>query len=291
MQTPSRFFHALALITVAVLGSLTVRIAAAHIKNEASQFPDIEYSDARFDIVVLVGAGIIPETPVFEPDAPFSRFDLATWAALAENLGVGGETPDTDALAAAALQQGLVESTDGQATYEEISDMFFRGQLTPDRPAATPTKGEAASYIATHLTTSAGEVLLAGRGVRMGPAGHVARVESQSNPDGGNTYMITIGAMSLPMYAHGRVANGPIDLVQWDGRTVRRSFIREQGDLILWTYLEAEPIAAAVLDSNLGAREDRTGSQLTTNRNLLYGLVAAALGLGLLLFFRRRRSP
>ncbi len=291
MQTPSRFFHALALITVAVLGSLTVRIAAAHIKNEASQFPDIEYADARFDIVVLVGAGIIPETPVFEPDAPFSRFDLATWAALAENLGVGGETPDTDALAAAALQQGLVESTDGQATYEEISDMFFRGQLTPDRPAATPTKGEAASYIATHLTTSAGEVLLAGRGVRMGPAGHVARVESQSNPDGGNTYMITIGAMSLPMYAHGRVANGPIDLVQWDGRTVRRSFIREQGDLILWTYLEAEPIAAAVLDSNLGAREDRTGSQLTTNRNLLYGLVAAALGLGLLLFFRRRRSP
>lgn len=291
MQTPSRFFHALALITVAVLGSLTVRIVAAHIKNEASQFPDIEYADARFDIVVLVGAGIIPETPVFEPDAPFSRFDLATWAALAENLGVGGETPDTDALAAAALQQGLVESTDGQATYEEISDMFFRGQLTPDRPAATPTKGEAASYIATHLTTSAGEVLLAGRGVRMGPAGHVARVESQSNPDGGNTYMITIGAMSLPMYAHGRVANGPIDLVQWDGRTVRRSFIREQGDLILWTYLEAEPIAAAVLDSNLGAREDRTGSQLTTNRNLLYGLVAAALGLGLLLFFRRRRSP
>ena len=265
--------------------------ALAHIKNEASQFPDIEFSDARFDIVLLVGAGIIPETPVFEPDALFTRVDLATWAALAENLGVGGETPDTDALAAAALQQGLVESTDGQATYEEISDMFFRGQLTPDRPAATPTKGEAASYIATHLTTSAGEVLLAGRGVRMGPAGHVARVESQSNPDGGNTYMITIGAMSLPMYAHGRVANGPIDLVQWDGRTVRRSFIREQGDLILWTYLEAEPIAAAVLDSNLGAREDRTGSQLTTNRNLLYGLVAAALGLGLLLFFRRRRSP
>ena len=125
----------------------------------------------------------------------------------------------------------------------------------------------------------------------MGPAGHDIRVDSQSNPDGGNTYMITIGAMSLPMYAHGRVANGPIDLVQWDGRTVRRSFIREQGDLILWAYLEAEPIAEAVLASNSEVREDRTASAVTTNRNLLYGLVAAALGLGLLLFFRRRRSP
>ena len=291
MKIPLRFFHALAVVTVAVLGLLTVGIAIAHIKNEASQFPDIEFSDARFDIVVLVGAGIIPETPVFEPDAPFSRFDLATWAALAENLGVGGETPDTDALAAAALEQGLVESTDGPATYKKINDVFFRGQLTPDRPAATPTKGEAASFIATHLTTSAGEVLLARRGVRKGPAGYDARVESRSNPDGGNTYMITIGATSLPMYAHGRVANGPIDLVQWDGRTVRRSFIREQGDLILWAYLEAEPIAEVVLASNSELREDRTGSEVSTNRNLLYGLVAAALGLGLLMFFRRRRSP
>ena len=279
------------LVCVAMAASFTFCNAFAHITNEASQGPDVGASGLGGDIMLLVVAEIMPETPDFAPDAPLSRFDLASWAALAADLGEGGETPDTDALAAAALQQGLVESTDGQATYEEISDMFFRGQLTPDRPAATPTKGEAASYIATHLTTSAGEVLLAGRGVRMGPAGHVARVESQSNPDGGNTYMITIGAMSLPMYAHGRVANGPIDLVQWDGRTVRRSFIREQGDLILWTYLEAEPIAAAVLGSNLGAREDRTGSQLTTNRNLLYGLAAAALGLGLLLFFRRRRSP
>ena len=33
--------------------------ALAHIKNEASQFPDIEFSESRFDIVVLVGAGII----------------------------------------------------------------------------------------------------------------------------------------------------------------------------------------------------------------------------------------
>jgi hypothetical protein len=71
--------------------------ALAHIKNEATQFPDIEFSDARFDIVVLVGAGIIPETPVFEPDKRLSRLELATWVALAEGLLPGGETPDIDA--------------------------------------------------------------------------------------------------------------------------------------------------------------------------------------------------
>ena len=265
--------------------------AVAHIKNEASQFPDIEFSDARFDIVLLVGAGIIPETPVFEPDALFTRVDLATWTALAEELGVGGETPDTDALATAALEQGLIPSIDGQATYEDINKIFFRGKLDPDRPAATLIKGEAASYIATHLTSSAGEALLARRGVRKGPAGHAARVELQSNPDGSNTYMITIDDLSLPMYAHGRVANGPTDLVQWDGRTVRRSFIREQGDLAFWTYLEAEPIATPG-DSGASVEiDDQAMRQASTSRRLLYGLVAAASGLGLILFFRGRRSP
>ena len=280
-----------ALVFAAIVAAFVVDNAVAHIKNEASQFPDIEFSDSRFDVVLLVGAGIIPETPVFEPDALFTHLDLATWAALAEDLGAGGETPDTDALATAAVEEGLIASIGGQATYEDINKVFFRGQLTTDRPAATPTKGEAATYIATHLTTSAGEALLASRGVHAGPAGYAARVELKRNPDGGNTYMITVADTSLPMYAHGRVANGPTDLVQWDGRTVRRSFIREQGDLAFWTYLEAEPIATPVLGGDSAGPEDPTGSDAKTNRNLFYGLVAAASGLGLILFFRGRRSP
>jgi hypothetical protein len=237
--------YRLILVLAAIVASFVVGNAAAHIKNEASQFPDIEFSDERFDIVLLVGAGIIPETPVFEPDAPFSRAALASWAALAENLGVGGETPDTETLAAAALERGLIESIDGQATYEDVNKAFFRRQLTLDRPAAIPTKGEAAG---------------------------------------------TIGDMSLPMYAHGRVANGPTDLVQWDGRTMRRSFIREQGDLAFWTYLEAEPIATPEDDGASAAIDEQSMPEASTNRRLLYGLVAAASGLGLILFFQGRRS-
>ncbi len=290
-MTKMKIIYRLTLVVVTIVASFSFDIAVAHIKNEASQFPDIEFSDARFDIVLLVGAGIIPETPVFEPDAPFSRNDLATWAALAGELGVGGETPDTDALATAALEQGLIASIDDQATYEDINTVFFRGELTPDRPAATPTKGEAASYFATHLTSSAGEALLARRGVRKGPAGYVAHVELKRNPDGGNTYMITIGDTSLPRYAHGRVANGPTVLVQWDGLSVRRSFIRDQGDRAFWTYLEAEPAATPDHGSNSPVPGDETRSEVTTNHSLLYGLVAAASGLALVLFFRGRRSP
>lgn len=286
----TRHDYRLMFISIAAAATFAVTDAVAHIKNEATQFPDIEFADARFDIVMLVGAGIVPETPVFEPDAPFTRADLAVWAALAADLGTGGETPDTDALGKAALEQGLLDSVEGQATYEEINDVFFDGQLTPDQPAAKPTRGEAATFIASHLDTPAGIALLARRGIRPGPAGQPARVELRRNPDGGNTYMITVGDTSLPMFAHGRVANGPTDLVQWDGRTVRRSFIRERGGLTYWAYLEAEPIKTAELAGIPVATADPGTPVATTSRNLLYGLILAASGLGLLLFFQRRRS-
>ena len=151
----------LVLVGMAIGVSLTVCNAFAHITNEASGLGG--------DIMLLVVAEIMPETPDFEPDAPLSRFDLASWGALVADLGEGGENPDTDALAAAALEQGLVDSIEGQATYEEINDLLFHGQLTDYRPAATPTGGEAASYIAAQLSTSAGATLLERRGLRFGP--------------------------------------------------------------------------------------------------------------------------
>ena len=35
----------------------------------------------------------------------------------------------------------------------------------------------------------------------------------------GNAYVMTVGGTKLQMDEHGRVANGPIDLLQWEGRS------------------------------------------------------------------------
>ena len=75
---------------------------------------------------------------------------------------------------------------------------------------------------------------------------------------------------------------------------VRRSFLKELGDLTLWIYLEAEPLelvssstitASAALDNSM-----ESGSVTATNHNLLYGLIAVVLVLGGILFFRSKRS-
>ena len=278
--------------------------AAAHIKNEGSQFPDIEFSEARFDIVLLVGAGVIPETPVFEPDQPLTKADLAAWAALAKGLGEGGETPDTRKLANAAREARLIDSLEGEATYDDINNVLFEGQLTPDQPGAVPAKGGAASFIAANLTIPLENgSLLEQLGLEPGPTGAVTEVESRTDPDQGSAYYLTIGGETHQMYAHGRVANGPTDLLQWQDRTVRQTFLRgadehgahDHGGAggAVWAYLEAEPIRAAAAETVTAAAraaQQDAAPAVETDNNLLYGLIAAVLVLGVLLFFRRKRT-
>lgn len=273
-----------------VVGCFLVGNALAHIKNEASQFPDIEFSAARFDIVVLVGAGIIPETPVFEPDKLLSKGELAVWAALTVNLGVGGETPDTVALADSALDNGLVDSLAGDATIEDINNAIFSGTLSVDTPERVPSKAEAATFIAQQLSADAGAALLSGKGLRVGITGAVSAVEAGDTHHGAATYVITISGVSMPMYSHGRVANGPVDLLQWKGRDVGRSFVRGEGDAAVWTYLETRQVDEVSVEKAPEVTVEPASEPAPPDRRMLYGLVAAVVIIGVVLFFRRRRQ-
>ena len=280
---------------IIVTGLLVCASALGHIKNEATQFPDIEFSDARFDIVVLVGAGIIPETPVFEPDKTLSNEELAAWAALAEGLGRGGENPDTAALAAAALEQGIVDSLAGDASIADLNRLFFAGNLGIEDGERTPSKAEAASFIATALGGEVGRALLEKRNLAVGASGDVTGVAIEEGHHG-NAYVLTIGGSKLQMDEHGRVANGPTDLLQWEGRSVRRSFIRGGGEHAKWMYLEAEPREPEPADDAAASSATTTGvvaevvEEPPADRSILYWLIAVAVILGAGLFFQSRRS-
>ncbi len=281
-------------IVLAVIGLLVYSNASGHIKNEATQFPDIEFSNARFDIVVLVGAGIIPETPVFEPDKALSNEELAAWVALAEGLGRGGENPDTAALAAVALEQGFVESLAGDASLADLNRVFFAGNLDIDDGERTPSKADAASLIATALGSEVGQALLEKRNLAAGVSGVVTEVAIEEGHHG-NVYVLTIGDSKLQMDEHGRVANGPTDLLQWEDRSVRRSFVRGSGSHAHWIYLEAEPREPApAVDASAGATTTGVVAEVVeeppVDRSIFYWLVAVAVILGAGLFFQSRRS-
>ena len=283
-------------VALVACGLLTFGSALGHIKNEATQFPDIEFSASRFDIVVLVGAGIIPQTPVFEPDKMLSKAELAAWVALAEGLGKGGENPDTVVLAAAALEQGIVESLKGDASFDDLNRLFFADKIGVEDGERALSKAEAASYIATALVSETGQALLEKRNLVAGVGGKVTEVAIEKGHHG-NAYVMTVGGEKLQMDEHGRVANGPIDLLQWEGRNVRRSFVRGNGEHAKWIYLEAEPRevakvieAAPAIGATTRQSEVAVVEKPSVDRSMLYWLILIVVILGTVLFFRGRQS-
>lgn len=278
--------------------------AWAHIKNEESQFPDIEGSPYAADIVMLVGLDLIPQTPVFEPDRPLTFENLAVWAALAHNLGEGGENPDTVQLAQAALVQGLVPSLDGEATYADLNKAIFDGVLSlpEEQLTAVPTRAEAAGFIAQHVTADLGDrggTLLSRLEAELGPTGTVTKVEVKTEGDQSVTFF-TIGDTTLPVDPHGRVAFGPTDLIQWEGRYVVRSLVvRHEGEQVL-SFAEAgeppqqhhdrndEPTLPGTSDPQTDEPSGTPAEPAAGPNWLLYGLIAVLIILALVVFGRRR---
>lgn len=226
---------------------LVVSAGLAHTDNETSLFPDISDHEARYDILMLAAMGIIPESNQFQPDVVLPRRDLAIWGMLAARQGVMTET-DTEQLAEIALRQNIIDSLEGSASYDDINNVLFLGSLAPDRGDANPTRAEAVSYIVANLEREIqGGSLLTKLGMQKGPTGKVDKVESKMNPDGSSTFYVTIAGISNPFYIHGKVANGPVDLVQWQDREVVRSVIRKFPGFALWVYLEAKEMEHSTL--------------------------------------------
>jgi hypothetical protein len=227
--------------TLIILG-LFSNTVVAHTSNEATLFPDIQDSEAKFDVILLVGIGVIPETGQFNPDKKLSRIELAAWAALANGLVVPepGQAPDIKGLALTAAEKGLIDHLTGHANYKAINQVLFNGALKVDNPLVNPTRAEAAEFIVANLDADlSGGTLLSRLEMEMGPTGEVTNVEMKMNPDGGETAYLTIGDETFAVYSHGKVANGPVDLKQWKEKNVRRSVVKNLGQFKLWVFLEA----------------------------------------------------
>jgi hypothetical protein len=226
--------------TVILISLLLITLGHAHTDNEASLFPDISDHESRYDILMLAAMGIIPESDKFQPDEVLPRRELAVWGMLAARQGVMTET-DKAQLAELALRQNIIDSLEGDASYKDINNVLFRGKLVLEQADANPTRAEAVSFIIANLQRDIeGGSLLSKLGMQMGPQGKIDKVESKLNPDGSSTYYVTIAGITNPFYSHGKVANGPVDVGQWQDREIEKSVVRELAGFKLWIYLEAK---------------------------------------------------
>lgn len=279
--------HPLLHVALALLVLTLPALASAHIENQQTQFPDIGTSSHKDAIVLLVALDIVPQTPTFEPDQPFTRQDLAAWAALAHRKDAGSETPDMAKL----IQDGTsyVGSTTGNATAADINHAIFDGKLQLDQVSQTFTHDQAAAFIAAHLTPS----FIAGLGAQPGPSGTVTKVTTGTAPDGDTSYSLDIGKTSYAVYDHARVV-GPTDLTLWQDKTVASSYLEKTSDGDQLVYLAMAQPASASTSAQTTARPAAPKRSATSSPALrwIIGLAVVLLALALVAFFRpRRRAP
>ncbi|MBX5477311.1 MAG: hypothetical protein IRZ18_09355 [Clostridia bacterium] len=284
-------------LTALVAVALVVGYASAafaHVANQKTQFPDIAGDPNAADILLLVALNIVPQTPVFEPEATFTRRDLAAWAALAHRQAQGGEGPDLAQLVNKG--KAYVPSLDGRATAADIDQAIFDGKLALDQPDATFTKSEAARFVAAHLTSDFVRKL----GYAPGPAGVVTGVRVGQSPDGDPSYALVIDGHDYAVDEHPRVV-GPTDLTLWKGQTVIRSYlaVSSEGEAIKFAEL-GQPSETTPSEAGSTSETGPAGSESAPAATApaspgpsapwgwIVGLAGLLVVLGAVLFARRR---
>jgi hypothetical protein len=269
---------------VAALALTLTTLASAHIENQQTQFPDIGASQHKDAIVLLVALDILPQTPTFQPDQPFSRQDLAAWAALAHRKDPGGEAPDVAKL----IQDGrsFVDSSSGNATAADINKAIFDGKLDLADPSQTFTHDQAAAFVADHLTPA----FVAALGATAGPSGTISNVKTGTSPDGDTSYTLVIAGNDYPVYDHARVV-GPTDLTLWQGKQLTRSYQAKEDNGPALTYLVmGQPAAAPTQTSSTAATPQPSSSNPALR--WIVGLAVLLVVVAAVAFFRpRKRTP
>ena len=200
----------------------------AHVMNRNNTFEDLALTEAADKIVMLSALGIVSYLDngfAFKPTMTLTAKDLAAWVATYN--GLQGET--SDALAKAALDEELVSTIDGDATYALVNEAYFHGKLTLENPEQTMTREQFALFMFEHLTADIGNhTLLDMAQFTPGPTGVVEHAErvTKNIPSGStaSVYMITINGEQYEMGMHPRVIADSVDPTVWIGQKVAQSW-------------------------------------------------------------------
>lgn len=203
--------------------------AFAHVMNKNNVFSDLSLTEAADEVVLLSALGVISyldDNFEFKPTEKLTAKDLAAW--VAGYNGVEGET--SEALAKAAVDEGLISTMEGDATYALVNEALFLGQLELDNAEATMTREEFAVFVASHVHRDmGGHTLLDMSGYEPGPTGiieHVERVQKKTaSGSSAYVYMMTIDGTVYEVGMHPRVLAESADPAVWVGQLVAESFI------------------------------------------------------------------
>lgn len=207
---------------------LVTTSAFAHVMNKNNVFSDLSLTEAADEVVLLSALGVVSyldDSFEFKPTEKLTAQDLGAW--VAGYNGLEGST--SNELAEAALDAELIQTIDGDATYQLVNEVYFNGKLTLEQPDAGLTREEFALFVASHVSTDmGGHTLLDMSGYTAGPTGvieHVERVQKKTaSGSAAYVYLVTIAGTVYELGMHPRVLAESADPAVWVGQQVAESF-------------------------------------------------------------------
>jgi hypothetical protein len=253
---------ALFLIVLALM--LPVRVFA-HVVNENTIYDDIQYSDAKADIVMLRGIGAIasPDHGVnlFKPGDKLTKAELAYWSAAFNKIG--GEQATMGDLQRAAVANGLVDSLEGNATYGDVNKAYFAGKATVQNANNELTREQFALFMGHFLKEKVdGKTLYDRAGFEPGPTGVIEKVAAKTEGAGGNAdkvFTLTVGGKQYALDPHPKVIRGPTDLTVWKGKNVESSWIALEGNRQVVKIIVAAKDQFSIDEISAGQQKPKKG--------------------------------
>jgi hypothetical protein len=202
----------------------------AHVTNEKTIYDDIQFSKAKEEIVYLRGLSVIPYengVNLFKPQSKLTKADLAFWATSFK--GLGNHDAKKEDLQQAAVDNGLVDSLKGNATYADVNQAYFEGKASVDTPESGVTREQFALFMGQFLNEKVdGQTLFDMAGAEPGPSGTIEKVTVKEEGEGEKAkkvYWLMIEGEKYKISGHPKMLYGPVDLTQWEGKKVKDSWL------------------------------------------------------------------
>ncbi|UCZ54086.1 hypothetical protein LGQ02_04705 [Bacillus shivajii] len=247
----------------------------AHVENEATIYDDIELSDAKEEIVILRALNVIPfesGANLYRPQEILTRADLAHWAASFKGLEVEGHSDDQshdghghshgssqspEEYQQLALEEGLVEDLDGNATYEDIARAYFGdADVELDEIGEEVTREDFAIFMGEFFDEEVnGGTLFYAADFIEGPVGKIEAVEADRVGEAESAYdrfRITVDGKDYQIHHHPKVFNGAVDARAWEGRYLVQSWYSDEEEGLEILLIDDEMAADDIVDDESG---------------------------------------
>lgn len=205
----------------AVLFILITSQAHAHVMNADNAYNDLNYTEAKGEILFITALGMTnsqDETVTFRPNDSLTMEELAEFVAAYYHL-------EGENTAQQVVEKGWISSLKGNATFADVNEAFFAGELAIENGSESLTREAFAMFISEH-----GSSLIEEAGFTEGPVGQVEAVEQKEiSVDGKDThqYHIQIGDETIILAAHPYVDAPSVDPTVWEGMYVTTSLLME----------------------------------------------------------------